>query len=85
MVVTGMAGDVEVLLVLEKKTEPGAEREKLEKDRDKLLVDRDFLVKKLSNPQFIEKAKPAVLEKDRARLAEIESTLDKLEKALSRL
>jgi valyl-tRNA synthetase len=85
MVVTGMAGDVEVLLVLEKQSEPGVEREKLEKDRGKLLVDRDFLVKKLSNPQFIEKAKPAVLEKDRARLAEIESTLDKLDKALSRL
>jgi valyl-tRNA synthetase len=85
MVVTGMAGDVEVLLVLEKKADTGAEKAKLEKDRDKLIADRDFLAKKLSNPQFLEKAKPAVLEKDKARLAEVESALEKVRQTLERL
>jgi valyl-tRNA synthetase len=80
-----MAGDVEVMLVLENKTDTGAERAKLEKDRESLGKDRDYVAKKLSNPQFVEKAKPAVLEKDRARLAEIEAALAKIEAALARL
>jgi valyl-tRNA synthetase len=84
-VLTAMAGDVEVLLVLEAKADSGAEIAKLEKDRDKLLADRDYLKKKLANPQFVEKAKPAVLDKDRARLTEIESALAKVESALVRL
>jgi valyl-tRNA synthetase len=73
-VMTAMAGDVEVMLVAEvKAADTGAERAKLEKDRATLLKDRDHLAKKLANPQFIEKAPPAVLDKDRARLAEIEA------------
>jgi valyl-tRNA synthetase len=84
-VMTAMAGDIEVMLVLEVKTDTGAELAKLEKERDKLTSDRDFFKKKLSNPQFVEKAKPAVLDKDRARLAELDATLAKVEAALSRL
>jgi valyl-tRNA synthetase len=84
-VLTGMAGDVEVLLVLEIKTDTAAERAKLEKDLAKLASDREFVKKKLSNPQFLEKAPPAVLEKDRGRLAEIEAGLAKIESALARL
>jgi len=41
--------------------------------------------KKLANPQFLERAPAAVLEKDRARLAEIESALTRLDAALARL
>jgi valyl-tRNA synthetase len=84
-VLTTMAGDIEVLLVLEVKADSGAERAKLEKDRDKLAADRDYLRKKLSNPQFLEKAPPAVLDKDKGRLAEIEAALAKIETALARL
>ena len=85
-VMTGMAGDVEVLLVAEvQAADTGAERAKLEKDRATLTKDRDYLAKKLANPQFAEKAPPAVIEKDRARLAEIEAALAKVESALARL
>jgi valyl-tRNA synthetase len=84
-VLTGMAGDIEVLLVLAARTDTGAERAKLEKDRDKLSADRDYLQKKLANPQYQEKAPPAVLEKDRSRLAEIEAALAKVLAALARL
>jgi valyl-tRNA synthetase len=83
-VLTAMAGDIEVLLVVESKAPAGAERAKLEKDRDKLASDRDFLRKKLANPQFVEKAPRAVLDKDRGRLAEIEAALAKIEAALAR-
>jgi valyl-tRNA synthetase len=85
-VMTGMAGDVEVLLIAEVKVaDTGAERAKLERDRVTLLKDRDHLAKKLANPQFAEKAPPAVIEKDRGRLAEIEAALAKTEAALARL
>ncbi|HEX7507227.1 MAG TPA: class I tRNA ligase family protein, partial [Polyangia bacterium] len=85
-VMTAMAGDVEVMLVVEvKATDTGAERAKLEKDCATLIKDRDYLIKKLANPQFAEKAPKAVLDKDRARLAEIEAALAKVEAALARL
>jgi valyl-tRNA synthetase len=84
---TAMAGDVEVILVGEAKSEAdtGAEKAKLEKDRAKLVSDRDHLAKKLSNPQFLERAPAAVLDKDKARLAELEAAIAKLEAALARL
>jgi valyl-tRNA synthetase len=84
-VLTAMAGDVEVLLILEAKADSGPERAKLEKDRATLTKDRDHLAKKLANPQFIAKAPRAVLDKDRARLAEIEAALAQVEAALARL
>jgi valyl-tRNA synthetase len=85
-VMTSMAGDVEVLLVAAAKvTDSGAERAKLEKDRGTLAKDREFLAKKLANPQFIERAPQAVLDKDRGRLAEIEAALANIEAALARL
>ncbi|HJX52414.1 MAG TPA: valine--tRNA ligase, partial [Polyangia bacterium] len=84
-VVTGLAGDVEVVLVLEAPADSATERTKLEKDRAKLDKDRDHLAKKLANPQFLERAPAAVLEKDRARLAEIESALTRLDAALKKL
>jgi valyl-tRNA synthetase len=84
-VLTTMAGDVEVLLVLEAQADTGAGRAKLEKELEKLRKDKEHLTKKLANPQFLEKAPPAVLDKDRGRLAEIEAALAKVESALARL
>jgi valyl-tRNA synthetase len=83
---TGVAGDVEVTLGLEGLGgAAGAERGKLEKERAKLVSDRDFIARKLGNPQFVERAKPEVIQKDRARLGEIEAALSRLESALQRL
>jgi len=84
-VVTGLAGDVEVVLFLESKTDTTAERAKLEKELAKAESDAAFIRKKLENPQFVEKAPPAVLEKDKARLAELESVIERLKAALARL
>jgi valyl-tRNA synthetase len=90
-VATTVAGEVEVTLILEEAAGavPGAaaaaERAKLDKERDKLAADRDFISKKLGNPQFVERAKPEVIEKDRAKLAEVEAALARLDAALARL
>jgi valyl-tRNA synthetase len=83
--VTGLAGDVEVILFLEGTADATAERAKLEKERAKLENDRDYLARKLANPQFLEKAPPAVLEKDKARLAEMEAALGRLASAMERV
>jgi hypothetical protein len=58
-----------------------AEKAKLQKERGKLAADRDFFSKKLNNPQFVERAKPEVIEKDRAKLAELEAALARLDAA----
>jgi valyl-tRNA synthetase len=80
-----MAGDVEVIVPLEGIVDPGAEKAKLEKTRAKLVKDREHLGKKLADPNFVNRAPPEVLEKDRARLAEIDSNIEKLDLALTRL
>jgi valyl-tRNA synthetase len=84
-IATAMAGDVEVMVPLEGLVDPEAERGKLEKELAKLKNDRDRLKTKLSNPMFVERAPLEVLDKDRARLAELESAIEKLEAALARL
>jgi valyl-tRNA synthetase len=84
-IATALAGDVEVMVPLEGLVDPGAEREKLEKELAKLKKDYDFLVKKHSNPTFIERAPLEVLDKDRARMAELKAGIDKIELALGRL
>ncbi len=83
--VIGMAGDIEVVLLLEEVADTADENAKLEKERSKVLSDRDHLKKKLDNPQFAERAPAAVLEKDRARLGELEAALGRLDAALKRL
>ena len=84
-IATAMAGDVEVMVPLEGIVDAGEEREKLEKDLAKLETDRDYLKKKLENPKFVERAPLEVLDRDRAKLAELNTAFEKLEAALGRL
>ena len=84
-IATAMAGDVEVMVPLEGLVDPDAEREKLERDLAKQQKDLDLLVKKHSNEQFIQRAPVEVLEKDRARMAELRAAIDKIQLALGRL
>jgi valyl-tRNA synthetase len=84
-VATALAGDVEVIIELEAPADSAAERAKLEKDRAKLDKDRDHLAKKLANPQFLERAPAAVLEKDRSRMAELETAITHLDATLKGL
>ena len=51
----------------------------------KLALDRVFFAKKLGNPQFVARARPEAIEKDKARMAEAEAALARLEAAIARL
>lgn len=59
-----------------------AEVERLKKELEKIAADVAKLSTKLENPQFVERAKPEVVEKDRALLAELQ---EKVERTQSRL
>src|SRR4029079_2581705 len=85
-VATAVAGEVEVTLLLDATgSGSAAEKAKLEKELAKLSADREFFNRKLSTPDFVARAKPEVIEKDRARLAEVEAAVARVESALARL
>ncbi|MCA8944413.1 MAG: valine--tRNA ligase [Planctomycetes bacterium] len=65
--------DIEVYVV--GVVDPDAERKKLEKERSKIAQRIEQLEKKLSNDGFVQKAPPAVVDKERATLEELRQQL----------
>ena len=80
-----LAPGLEVYIVLSGLVDFGAERERLEKERAKLAADAAKLDKKLSNPGFLAKAAPEIVEKDRAKHAEMTDKLARVEAQLAEL
>ena len=62
-----------------------AERERLEKEREKAAADAGKLAKKLANPGFLEKAAPEVIEKDRSRFKELSDMLERIAAQLAEI
>ena len=62
-----------------------AERARLSKELDKLEKEAAKLDKKLSNPGYLAKAKPEIVEKDRAKHAEAAAKADLVRTQLSEL
>jgi valyl-tRNA synthetase len=71
----------EVFLPLAGLVDLDEERARLAREAEKLLTDLDGVKRKLRNQDFLAKAKPEIVEKEHARLAALEETLDKLKKA----
>ncbi len=63
----------------------GKERARLTKEAETLEADLDRIAKKLGNEQFIAKAKPEVVDEQRARQAEMMEALARVRAALARL
>jgi valyl-tRNA synthetase len=61
------------------------ERARLTKELDKAKAEAERIEKKLANPQFVSRADPAVIEEQRAKLAEFEQARSKFTQALERL
>jgi valyl-tRNA synthetase len=61
------------------------ERARLTKELDKAKAEAERIEKKLANPQFVSRADPAVIEEQRAKLAEFEQAKAKFAQALERL
>ena len=62
-----------------------AEQARIEKELGKLEKDRVKFDKKLSNPGFLSKAAPEIIEKDRAKLADIVERMDRLQAELAEM
>ena len=80
-----LAPGLEVYIGLSGLVDFAAERARLEKERGKLAADAAKFEKKLSNPGFLAKAAPEIVEKDRAKLAEIADKLSRVEAQLAEL
>jgi valyl-tRNA synthetase len=84
-VATAMAGDVEVVVPLEGLVDRTTERAKLQREREKVLSDQQWLKKKLGNPKYVANAKAESVEKERAKQVELDAALERLDAALARL
>ena len=79
------AGSLEIYVPLEGLVDFDAERDRLGKEREKSAVELDRLNKKLGNEGFLAKAAPEIVEKDRARAAELTDALAVLDVQLAEL
>ncbi len=77
--------NITILLPLAGLIDFAAERTRLEKDRAKAADDADKIRKKLSNEDFVSRAKPEVVEENRDRLTAAEAEISRLTAALSRV
>ena len=62
-----------------------AERARLGKEADKIANDLEGTKKKLMNQDFLAKAKPEVVQRERERLELLDQTVGKLQRALQAL
>ncbi|MEO5989059.1 MAG: valine--tRNA ligase [Candidatus Eisenbacteria bacterium] len=71
----------EIFLPLDGLIDLAEERARLSREAERLLTDLEGVKKKLRNQDFLGKAKPEVVEKEKARLSQLEETLEKLKRA----
>lgn len=76
--VTTTAEGVDLHLPIEGLIDLDKERARLAKETERAEADLAKLRQRLENPQFVERAKPEVVERERATAAELEATLVKL-------
>ena len=79
------AGNLEIYVPLEGLVDFDAERDRLGKEAEKSAVELERLNKKLGNEGFLAKAAPEIVEKDRARAAELADLIAVLETQLAEL
>jgi len=80
-----VAGDTTLLLDLAGAIDLAKERARLAKEAASAAAERDKIVKKLGNEQFLAKAKPEIIEEQRERQAEAEAAIARIGAALKRI
>ncbi|MCI0451322.1 MAG: valine--tRNA ligase, partial [Candidatus Latescibacteria bacterium] len=78
-------GDIEVVIPLAGVVDVEAERARLTREREKVDAELAQVASKLANEGFVAKAKPEVVERERARRARLETELSKLVESLALL
>ena len=82
---TTLVGSMQVLIPLAGLIDRDAEIKRLTREIDKLAADRDKIASKLSNPNFVERAPAAVVDKEKERLARIEESIGQFGGQLERI
>jgi len=82
---TALVGELEVLVPMAGLIDKDAELARLDKEIQRLQGEVQRVGGKLSNAAFVDKAPPAVIDKERAKLAEAEQALGKLAEQHARI
>ena len=82
---TALAGDTTLLVPLAEMIDPEAEQFRLTRELERLAGDRKRVESKLANENFVTRAPAAVVDKERARLAEIDSAIARYQEQLERV
>ena len=82
---TALVGNMKVLIPLEGLIDRDAEVQRLGREIEKLKKDQARMQGKLSNPNFVERAPAAVVDKERERLDQLQASLATLETQLARI
>lgn len=80
-----LVGELKILIPMAGLIDKVAELARLEKEIQKIKNDLPRVEGKLSNPTFIDKAPPEVIDKEKAKLADLRSTLNNLEQQQTRI
>jgi valyl-tRNA synthetase len=80
-----LVGDMKVLIPMAGLIDKEAELKRLQKEIGRLGADLERTERKLANPSFVEKAPPAVVGKERERLAGQRAALAKLRQQMDRI
>ncbi len=81
----GFGEGVEIYTILSGLVDFAAEQARLEKELSKLEGDAAKFEKKLSNPGFLAKADPAIIEKDRGKLGALKEDIERVRKQLAEI
>ncbi|OAI47472.1 valine--tRNA ligase [Gammaproteobacteria bacterium SCGC AG-212-F23] len=82
---TALVGDLEILIPMAGLIDKDEESARLTREIAKLNKESERMETKLQNPQFVDKAPADVVTKERSRLAELKTTLTKLEQQLEKI
>lgn len=80
-----VTADAQIYIPMKELVDFAAEKERLQKEREKAQKDLDFFEKKLSNPGFVNKAPKAVVEKDKASAEKLRAKIAGLDESLANL
>ena len=85
MSATSLVKQMEILVPMAGLIDKQAETARLSKEIDKLQKDLDRISGKLNNPAFVDKAPPAVVDKEKDKQAAQQQALDKLQQQLQQI
>jgi valyl-tRNA synthetase len=82
---TALVGEMKLLIPMAGLIDKEAEQARLSKEIDKKQQEYQRTDAKLGNSNFVDKAPPAVVEKERSKLTEIKIAIEKLQEQLEKI